>query len=419
MLDTHAAPSEELPASPCDEPPPSGVKRMMSVGLSASLEQFDDAALLSEGKVNLIALDVVVERFGARWPQRRDQVYDHVERVLRKDLGRSGYFIRVSDTDFLICQPELGRFSGQAACVRYLSDILTHFVGNATQADHCVHQVNVISANEIVAQKVDARHAEREEAAEQQAIEKVAIAKKEAAAKGPMVDQWSPFITTDGRGVRVSCTLEPVFELKTFGRIGFRMARRVMLVANDEELTPAALANLSRADILRIDLATIARGMSRLQADSGDERQPTLIIPVSFASLSNSAARAEIVSMLQQASSLVKQGIICEICDIEGVPQGAMLSATSLISPFSLFVVGRLSVMPVTPMTLEQLKGAGLRALSFECPRDQGQAEFLGWAKATIGAAKRLTKSVLVYRLASARDASLAAALGATHASLR
>jgi hypothetical protein len=303
--------------------------------------------------------------------------------------------------------------------VRSLSEILSHFLGDDAQAQHSVHQVHVISTDEIMAQKVDARQAKREEAAEKQAFEKAAAEKAEAAAKGPLVDQWSPFITTDGRGVRVSCTLEPVLELKTFGRIGFRMARRVLLVGSDEELTPAAVANLSRADILRIDLATIARGMDRLRADGADERQPTLIIPVSFASLSNSSARAEIVGMLQQASSLVKQGIICEICDIEGVPQGAMLSATSLISPFSLLVVGRLGVTPISSFALEQLKGSGLRALSFECPRNQGQAEFLGWAKATIGAAKRLTKSILVYRLASARDASLAAALGATHASLR
>jgi len=392
------------------------VRRLMSVGQSSQLEQFNDPALLSEGRVNVIALDAVVARLGERWQQRQAQVHDHVERTLQKHLGTQGYFLRVSDTDFLICQPELGRFSGQAACLRYLREILHHFMGDSAEADECVHQVTKMDGSEMKAQKVDARHVERLEVVEQAEMSKAAQAEAERAKS---MDRWSPFVASDGREVRVSCSLEPVFELKNFGRIGFRMARRVLVVGTDEEVPPAAVNNLSRADILRIDLATIARGMDRLRSDNAGERHPSLIVPVSFINLSNQQARAQIVALLKEASALVKQGVICEICDIEGVPQGAMLSAVSLIRPFSLFVVGRLSTTPPLSSVLAQLKGAGLQALSMECPRDLSEPEFMAWSKATIEAAKRICKSVLVYRTDSARGAGMAGLLGATHASVR
>ena len=397
------------------EKPGLGVVRHMSAGLGAALEQFEDPSLLDEGKVSIIALDAVYQRFGERWPSRRDQVYDHVERTLERHLGLEGYFLRVSETDFLICQPSLGRYAGQASAIRYLREILSHFLGEAQLADNCVHQVNKISAGAVEAHQLDARRVEVAEVQEEK--QRKDVEQTSATARSATVDRWTPFVAADGRTLRVSCALEPVFELKGFARIGFRLARKVLVVGSEEELSATAIAGLSRADILRIDLATIARGMDRLRADQSGEQQQSLIVPVSFTSLSSQKGRLEIVEAFKEASGLVLRGVICEICDIEGVPQVALLSAASLIRPFALFVVGRLHQTP--PPAIAQLKGAGLQAISFECPPNQGEAEFISWAKASVDAAKQIAKSILVYRTASARNAGLVALMGATHASVR
>ena len=82
-------------------------------------------------------------------------------------------------------------------------------------------------------------------------------------------------------------------------------------------------------------------------------------------------------------------------------------------------MVGRLSVTPPGPASLAQMKGAGLNALSFECPRHATENDFLEWAKTTIDAAKQVTKPVLAYGAGSAREAGMMALLGATHASVR
>jgi hypothetical protein len=66
------------------------------------------------------------------------------------------------------------------------------------------------------------------------------------------------------------------------------------------------------------------------------------------------------------------------------------------------------------------LRDAGLRAVSFEAPGAiVGDAEFFGWAKRSIRAAKLIAKSVMIYRSASLRHAGIAGLLGASHAGLR
>ena len=59
-----------------------------------------------------------------------------------------------------------------------------------------------------------------------------------------------------------------------------------------------------------------------------------------------------------------------------------------------------------------------MQALSFECPQGLGDAEFVGWATATLGAAKKIAKSVLVFNVGSTQRVATLAALGVTHASL-
>jgi hypothetical protein len=194
------------------------------------------------------------------------------------------------------------------------------------------------------------------------------------------------------------------------------MIRRVIVIATTEELSPQAVASLSAGDILRADLATITRGIDRLRAEADGEQHLSLIVPISYTSLSSMKGRAELVEPLKEASSLVRLGVVCEILDIQGVPPGALLSVTTLVRPFSLLTAGRLTGTSAAGM--ERMRGAGLQALSFECPQGLGDAEFLGWATTTIATAKKIAKSVLIYGVASPQRAATLASLGATHVSL-
>ncbi|MDE2486283.1 MAG: hypothetical protein KGO51_02705 [Alphaproteobacteria bacterium] len=398
--------------------------RFVAAGLEASLQRFNDRTLLAAGKVNLISVEAVQQRFGARWALRQDQVYGFAERVLERGVGDRGLSLRISETDFLIVQPDLSRLAGQAACLRFLREILMHFLGDAELAGKGVLQVTRIAEGAIDAREVDVRAAElaaevgSQEADGSEDSQPTAALPVQATMEKPrtVLDQWSPFVSSDGRNLRVSTTLEPVYELKGFTRIGFRMIRRVVVSHSREVLTPAQVANLSAADLLRVDLATVARGIDRLRAEGSDEEHLSLIIPLSYASLSSVRGRASLVEPLREAGRLVKCGVICEICDIEGVPSGALLSAVSLIKPFALLVEGRLTT-GASPL-VSRLKGAGLRALSIECPASLDDGEFTEWAGRTVRMAKRVARSVMVYCVRSERRAGELALMGATHVSL-
>jgi hypothetical protein len=397
---------------------------MLSLDVQDSVERFSDPQLMAAGKVNVISVEAVQQRFGDRWELRKDQVLDFTDRVLERGLANQGVYLRVSDTDFFVVHPDLSRIAGQAACLRYLREVLNHFLGDSHAAAAGIMQVTGIGKGRLDAARIDAAQAEA--ALDQPDPSDIApaspprpsrsFADPDIEPQAPQVNRWTPFVSTDGRQLRVSATLEPVYELKAFTRIGFRMIRRVVVIATGDDLTPKQVAALSPGDLLRADMATITRGIDRLKAEAGAERQLSLIVPVSFVSLSGQRGRAEVSVPLREASGLVRMGVICEILDIDGVPQGVLLAATSMVRPLALLVVGRIATP--SPNVIAGLAGAGLQALSFECPQGLSDMEFAVWATTTLSAAKKIAKSVLVFRVGSTQRVATLAALGATHASL-
>lgn len=378
-----------------------------------SLSPFDGSSLMSEGRVNLIALDAIAERLGERWPSRREQVYDHVERNLRRKMGPSGICVRISDTDYLVVQPDVGPFAAQAVCLRVVDEVLTFFIGPGRMGVTCVHRVTRMSVGQIAAEPVDRRAIAEGEMHEAQAE---AAARRAEAAKALLSpERWSPFVASNGRSVRVSCALEPVYELKNNTRIGYRIRRRVIDVDTHEALSVAEVQRLSRGDLMRIDMATIARGIARLEAAEASEPQLSIVVPVSYVTLSNISGRYLLSDAFAHVRERVLKGVICEVRDVEGVPQGPLLSAVSLIKPRTLLTVGHIE--DLTTQALHGLRDAGLNALSLSCPPGLDEADFVAWLRGTVAATKGVCKSVAVYGCESPRRAAIAALFGATHVS--
>jgi hypothetical protein len=384
--------------------------RFTSADARQSLEQLRSAAALAEGKVCLIGLDAIRERMGARWPGRREMVYAHVEQLLERRLGPHGFHARLSETDYVVAQPDVTALAAQAFCLNCLREILRHFVGEARMTDIVVRQVTSIDEVQVDARRLDVARVEAEDNAERA---------RRISSRGAVItsqDHWTPFVAQDGRTLRASCQLEPVFQLKTYARIGYRMTRRVLQMPEDRPLSVAEQRQLTGADIERIDFATLARGLNRLQQEPAGDRAPSLILPVSFATLSSQRGRAILAEFFRAAKANVQRGLICEVCDIEGVPPSAMLAATSLIRPFCLFVVGRLTTPPAG--SLESFKDSGLHGFSFECPaKPLAEDEFVALAKTVVAAARPVARAVMFFQVASPRQAAFAGLFGVTHAS--
>jgi hypothetical protein len=385
------------------------VERFSTHELGPTLERFQSSGMLEEGRVNLIGLDAIAERLGDRWEGRKEQIYDHVERTLTRHLEGGGFFQRVSQTDYLVVQPALGKFGAQVSCLQYLRDLLNHFLGGAAPEPIDVLEVTSLSGGRIFAAEIDRAHAI--EAARTEPA--VFLAEEDDHLPTP----WNPFVAADGRTLRVSCRLEPVFELRTSAQIGFRITRRVLRMPGEIELNPQELRNLSTADLEKVDLATIARGVSRLRAEQGNAKQPTLFLPVSYTTLSSQRGRGLLIARFKEATAGVEKGLICEINDIEGVPGSALAAVAVLIKPFCLIVVAKLRDAP--GRTPEDLRGARFKGLAFEAgAHPLEHAEFSVWAERAVANARRVTRSVIIHGLSGPEYLGLAGLAGASHASL-
>jgi hypothetical protein len=229
-------------------------------------------------------------------------------------------------------------------------------------------------------------------------------------------DRWSPFTAHDGRRLRASSQLEPVFQLKTWGRIGYRMSRKALLLPAETPLTAAELGQLTSADIERIDFATLARGLNRLQQHTAGVREPSLILPVSFATASSHRGRSMLAEFFHAAQANVQRGLICELYDIEGAPASGLLEATALMRPHSRFIVGRLNTAPAGG--LAALKDVGLHGVSIECPHATSDDDaFAAFARTVTTAAKGVARAVMLYGVSGPKQAAIASLFGATHAS--
>jgi hypothetical protein len=364
--------------------------------------------MFADGRVNVIGFGVIAERLGRRWPDRRDLVHDHAARTLQRHLAGAGTYLRISETDYVVIQPGAGRFGAQIVCINALRETLTHFLGEARLDNVLVHEVTRITPEGVFGERVNVA-----------VVEATSLSAPEPPDTDPLgpIAQWTPFVSCDGRRVRVSCQLEPVIQLKSSERIGYRMARRVLAMPSEVPLTASERHNLARADIERVDFATLARGLDRLRSTPGATKEPTLILPISYATLSSRNARPLIAEFFRAAQATVKHGLVGEVCDIDNVPSSALLGVISLIRPYCLFVIGQLG--EATSANIRNLCEAKLQGVSIECPLGvSDDAAFIGWTQALIKVARPAIKSVIVYRLKSIHMAAIAGALGVTHASL-
>ncbi len=226
------------------------------------MEQFANPQALAAGMVCVIDLDSVVQRFGSRWPVRREHVHEHVASTLDRQLGPTAYHLRISDTDVLICQPDKERLAGQALCLRALREILTHFLGDGEMADAGVHEVVRISPEGVEARRVDVRVGAAE------AAEPVGEAGRAPPPDSPNslggANQWTPFVTAYGVGLQVTTRLEPVLQLRERRAIGLRLTNCVAHLRSGRQLRGPELARLTTADLLRIDVAGLLKGLEAL-----------------------------------------------------------------------------------------------------------------------------------------------------------
>jgi hypothetical protein len=387
--------------------------RFAEADLKAAIDRLAGTPLASEGKVAIIGLDAIRSRFGERWPGRSRQVHEHVERTLARYLRVGGWFAQVSDVDYLVVQPDLTRYANQASCLSYLRDLMEHFLGRFSMADIKVREVISFADGCIDARDLDPR-----EVAEAAREETRRNARPKPADELDATGAENPFTAASGELLRVSCRLDPLFRLSDFVQVGYRLNRRVIDEGTGEVLSHDALSRLATLDLEKMDLATIARGFSRLKSERAKASEPSLVIPVNFPTLASQRARRALIACLKGARQTTPVRVSCEISRLEGVPTNALYSAVGMMKPFCDGVIGGVEK---PQKSASALRGVGLAGVAFEYSGPSGEdpdrmVAILGPA---VDAALTVSSRVMVLGLKSPRELGLAAIMGASHATLR
>jgi len=409
-------------AAPLPHRKAGSISRLIDADARTALRALEDSSLVDEGRVNLLGLDAIVKRLGARWPARREQVHDQVVKVLERRLEPDDYFVRVSDGDYLVIHPRLSRFAARATCLTIMRELLTHFLGEALPTDLAVREVTALSEDGLEARLVPLAQLQADEPRSFAPTGPGTEPTRTRGAGDPSIEaqllqrRRGVFLASSGRPMQVECSIEPCFRLGATQHIGFRISPHIVDLEGHERLGAEALRRFSTAELEHVDVAALTSGLARLRREPGEPALPMLLTTASYPTLVSRRGRASLLAALRQAAHGAAHRLICEIRNIEGVPASMLLDAAAAVRPYCYAVIGQLDAPP--DRRVRGLSGCGLNGLSFDAHAADHEP-LLTEVIAGIAAAKRVTRSVLVHGLANPDQLAAAGRAGATHGSLR
>ena len=376
------------------------------------LEDLQLLGLLEQGKANLISIEAIRLALGRRWAERKTVVWQMMEAQIHRRLGAQDFSARLNEDEFLLITPELGAMAAHVMAVRILKDVLNHFLGETRCSDITIKVVADFYGGELTCQRLAPA-----------TIEAI-LATEEAAPVGSAPPPPPPAVeadaatTLDGRRLRFSSNVDPIIDLNRFAITGHRIEPKIQFDESRLSLSPAERRELLPRDVQAIDLATLRRGLARLSTGESAPGKPSLIMTVSFLSLSNSRARSALFAEANQARALMTQAVICEVTDFEeGLPVSRLEEAVALLKPFCRSVFVRWTR---SGGTAKSAKALGVSGLVVQTPLAHAREDdFALWLLTMGKAVEGQAPTLIATNLPSSNLLPIAAASGFTHATVR
>lgn len=328
-----------------------------------SLRALQGSELLTNGCVNIIALDAVRDRAEALWPRKRQLVWDFTEKRLKARLTPHDIVVRIDDTSFLVAISADYATAAQAVCMRVLEEVLLHFIGHVNHADVTISRVDAISDDGLTCSPVDVSRIPSLDQLASTAAEAMHPPKKKEAEKNPAL-----FTSISGRPLRVDFRPRPISSLQHGVMTALYMSRTVTDEESGSELSAADLDALTDSDLIRIDTLTLDYAQL-FHMGAQDAGQAGLMIPVSYRTLLNRRGREALLAQ-GAGQTAFKTGAVFEILDLDqGTPPSRVAEAVSIgktlaRAVFARVPEGRRGLLPLTNVGL-----AGLTALADRLPQ--------------------------------------------------
>lgn len=388
-----------------------------SIDASAMLERFQAAGVFETGKVNLISVAAVREAFGKRWELRKSMVWDVAETYIRRYIGETGHMARLDEQSFLVITPTLDSLVSRIQAVRSLREILTHFLGELRPQDLVVQ-----TASEFRDGQLSCRTLTTEEVDEAIRREIEADRAETAAPSHQMVKITAPeereIHTLEGRRLRFSVSVDPLIDLAKGAITAHRIEPKITYEDTRERMPPEARRRLMPADIQDVDIVTMQRALHRLEAGESAIDRPSVLVSVSFLTITNARSRARFLGAIAHARDLIAKSVIFEMTDFDaGVPKSRLQEAATFLRPFCRAVFAS---DQVGTTLVKEARATGIVGLVYETPSVLTSPDDIAvWLFNAGRATAAHAGPRLVVNLPAVQLAAPAAAAGFTHAALR
>jgi len=393
------------PAFPTLEPAVQSALTRFDAG--TILSALEREGLVAKGRVHLISVEAIRVAFADRWRHRKALVWDMAETLILKMIGERDFMVRLSDVDFAIITPRLDPRESQALAVRISRRILTHFLGESRSDNIAIKIVTAYRDQTITCERLT----------EADLREAIVAAGPARAAKGAKLS--GAVTAADGLRLTYSTYTDPIVDLSRWAIAGHRIEPRVAYESTGVALSSEARRKLLPRDVEAFDRATLARGLERLRAAAPAART-TLILRVSFLTVSNTKTRGALFDMARDAKAEMQKSVIWEIADFDaGVPGGLLHECVSLLQPYARAVFT--SAEAATLAALAERSG-GRCGLIFQPSaefEDEDDDEASAWLLATGRVALKRSATLVAANLPSKSLLPLASSVGFTHATVR
>lgn len=389
------------------EAPP--IARFVDADSASFLEQLATSRLVQAGAVNLIGLDAIRDRLGGRWPRRQADVWLYVDKAIERLLFDQAYFRRVSETDFVIAIAGADGGVAQAMCLKVLTETLNHFLGECAPVDVVIRNITAIGTDQLVCAPIDISTLPSPD--EISAVPIVAHTPAMAADRnsGP---PWA-LTSATGLALDVDFVLEPFVHLRNTKVAGLCVAPVVRDRPTRRRLPGFVLSRLPDSDLARIDSLGLTFAQS---APAATCKAQSLIVPLSFQTLSSSKLRAAALNELR-ARHLTSAWIVMLSHIDHGTPPSRLTEMASFIRPYCDAVFAS---VPATSPSFGYLSECRFQGLVIDLERWAKEPERVVHHMQAFGEKAAGLASVLaVSGLASKEMFPAARAAGLTHAGVR
>jgi hypothetical protein len=374
------------------------------------LERLARAGMIDRGRVVLIGLDALRDRFGERWEKKAELIWQVALHHIKKRIGPDDLCARVGDCEAVIAVA--GDSSRAASLGLAISqELMTYFLGQARPSDLRLNRVISVDGREIGVEPLPTEGVEVRPLAEQRSF----APPPEPLAPHP---DWSA-LSLQGRGMKLDerFVMEPVISLKQRRTA----ANRIGVTVIDERaggrlLDTAALSALTPVELLALDAGVIDHALA--QPDTG----AALILPLSFQTLSTSRGRALLLQRGGGEAQLAARRPIIEITGLDNAPQGRLTEVVSLIAPACRAVVAQLDGRLEASRSrwlgrLEALRGCRLGGISIDFAARKDTS--IGRLAGLVTAAREFAPLAFTFNVPDARGLADAFTIGFTHAALK